>query len=175
MKLPTKLIVLTVLFIGFSSFNLLAKVKVGEPLPQFELPRVENTVRVNTKSLLGKVVYVDFWASWCKPCIESFPRLNTLYNEYNQQGFEILAVNLDQRKQLASDFLEKYPVDYINTYDENMKVGRIFNVSVMPVGYLIDRKGIVRAIHHGFKPGDEIKMAKAIKILLKDKNVNSDS
>ncbi len=168
MKLPTKLIVLTVLFIGFSSFNLLAKVKVGEPLPEFELPRVEYTVRVNTKSLLGKVVYVDFWASWCKPCIESFPRLNKLYKEYNQQGFEILAVNLDQRKQLASDFLEKYPVDYINTYDENMKVGRTFNVSVMPVGYLIDRKGIVRAIHHGFKPGDEVKMAKAIKILLKD-------
>lgn len=167
MKLPTKLIVLTALFIGFGSFNVIAKVKVGEPLPNFELKTMDGTQVVNMDSLKGKVVYVDFWASWCKPCLKSFPLLNDIYNRKKEQGFEIVAVNLDQKKRNAEDFLNKKPVDYTNLYDANGDVSNTFNVSVMPVGYLVDRKGIVRAIHHGFLPGDEKKLEKGVSILLK--------
>ena len=168
MKLPTMLTALTVLFIGFISFKSLADVSKGEVAPDFVLPSVKDDKAVKLSDFRGKVVYLDFWASWCKPCIQSFPALNKIYNKYKAEGFEILAVNLDQKKLNAASFLDEHQVDYVNVYDPKMTTGKLYNVNIMPVGYLIDRQGKVRVIHKGFIPGDELGLEKAVKFLLRE-------
>ncbi len=166
MKLPIKLVVLISLLVGFTSFSMAAKVATGEQAPLFTLPNIESDKQIALESYKGKVVYLDFWASWCKPCIQSFPELDRIYKKYNKQGFEIVAVNLDNKKSKAEAFLTKHPINYQILHDKSFKVSRLYDVSVMPTGYFIDKTGKVRAIHHGYNKGDEVNIEKAVKLLL---------
>lgn len=141
----------------------------GEPAAPFSLSSLVTEQKLNLSDYKGKVVYLDFWASWCKPCIESFPKLDELHEKYKDQGFAVIAVNLDQSKDLARAFLKTNKVGYPVVYDEGAKVAGIYGVSAMPSSYFIDKKGIVRLAHQGFSPGDEIKIEKAIQHLLAEK------
>ena len=99
----------------------------------------------------GKVVLLDFWASWCSPCLRSFPWMNELQQKHGREGLVVLAVNLDQDRKLAESFLGKIPAKFRVEYDASGDVARQFEVQAMPTSFLIDRRGNVRVRHAGFK------------------------
>lgn len=99
----------------------------------------------------GKVVLVDFWASWCEPCRRSFPWLNAMHDKYAREGLVIVGVNLDMERADAHRFLEDYPADFSIYYDENQELARQYEVVAMPSSYVIGRDGRVAARHMGFK------------------------
>ena len=99
----------------------------------------------------GKVVLLDFWASWCSPCLQSFPWMNELQQKHGGEGLVVLAVNLDQDRKLAESFLGKTPANFRVEYDASGDIARQFEVRTMPTSFLIDRRGNVRVRHAGFK------------------------
>lgn len=99
----------------------------------------------------GKVVVLDFWASWCVPCRRSFPWLNTMQEKYAAEGLAIVGVNLDMERADAERFLEEYPARFTILYDENQELARRYEVVAMPSSYVIGRDGKVVARHMGFK------------------------
>ncbi len=136
------------------------------PAPEFNLPTLTDKSMVSLSSLRDKVVYVDFWASWCGPCRKSFPELNKLYSKLKDDGFEIAAINVDSKEKDAKKFLSKYPVDYLTLYDAEQKTPELYAVQGMPSGYLIDKSGNVRYLHKGFKKKDIPKIEAEIRKLL---------
>ena len=99
----------------------------------------------------GKVVVLDFWASWCVPCRRSFPWLNAMHGKYAEQGLVIVGVNLDMERGDAARFLADYPAAFTIVYDENKELARQFDVVAMPSSYVIGRDGQIAARHMGFK------------------------
>ncbi len=102
----------------------------------------------------GQVVYVDFWASWCGPCRQSFPFMNHLHSELGAQGLAVVALNLDEEPSDAAGFLAKHAASFKIANGANQACAQAFQVEAMPSSYLIDRAGKVRYIHHGFRAGD---------------------
>lgn len=100
--------------------------------------------------LHGKVVLVDFWASWCKPCRHSFPWMNAMQEKYGKDGLQIIAVNLDSEKQLAHDFLAQVPASMPIVFDPLGEIASQYQLLGMPNSYLIDQKGNIRFVHKGF-------------------------
>lgn len=103
---------------------------------------------------LGQVVYVDFWASWCGPCRQSFPFMNQLQAAFANQKLVVLAVNLDEEAADGQTFLAAHPANFKVASGANQECAASFHVEAMPSSYLIDRAGKVRYIHHGFRAGD---------------------
>jgi thiol-disulfide isomerase/thioredoxin len=99
----------------------------------------------------GKVVVLDFWASWCEPCRRSFPWLNAMHDKYGPDGLVIVGVNLDMERADAQRFLAEYPADFAIVYDENQALARAYEVVAMPSSYVIGRDGQLAARHMGFK------------------------
>ena len=106
------------------------------------------------QELKGKVVYMDFWASWCPPCVQSFPFLNELDHDLKDKGLHVIGINLDEKIADAQDFLAKNPVDFSIVADPSKQCAKGLEVMAMPTSYLIDRKGNIRHIHQGFRPGE---------------------
>lgn len=115
----------------------------------------------------GKVVYVDFWASWCVPCKQSFPWMNTMHRQYGNDGLVIIAVNMDQVRADADEFLAKYPAEFAVRYDPEGRLAPRFKVRGMPTSALLGRDGKVLLIHEGFKSKDVAKLEQAIREALK--------
>lgn len=99
----------------------------------------------------GKVVVLDFWASWCGPCRRSFPWLNDMHEKYEQDGLLIIGVNLDANIDDAEDFLDEIPADFRIYFDTDAKLATEYGVEAMPSSFVIDRDGEIRASHRGFK------------------------
>jgi thiol-disulfide isomerase/thioredoxin len=124
----------------------------GAQAPELKLPGLKEAV--DLANLKGKVVYVDFWASWCGPCKQSFPFMNDLQAKYRAQGFEILAVNLDAKRDDADKFLAEVPAQFTLAFDAKGDSAKRFEIKGMPSSYLIGRDGKVVAAHKGFKEQD---------------------
>lgn len=103
--------------------------------------------------LQGKVVMVDFWASWCGPCRESFPWLNTMQEKYAEQGLVVVGVNLDKQPKQALDFLKQVPANFTLLLDNKAILPEAYGLIGMPSSYLLDRQGRLRATHTGFNVG----------------------
>jgi len=144
-------------------------VSPGDIAPNFKLKNLATGKADTLKSYRGKVVYLDFWASWCGPCRQSLPLLNGLRKELKNKGFEVIAVNLDENLSDATDFLKQFPVTYPVLLDPNGKVPSHYNLPGMPTSYLIDRKGRIQKIHVGFKEKDIEDIRKSAISLLKSK------
>ena len=110
--------------------------------------------KVALKDLRGKTVVLNFWASWCGPCKQSFPFMNDLQAKYRAQGFEILAVNLDAKRDDADKFLAEVPAQFTLAFDAKGDSAKRFEIKGMPSSYLIGRDGKVVAAHKGFKEQD---------------------
>lgn len=121
---------------------------------------------VSIASLKGKVVLVDFWASWCAPCREELPVLEALYKKYRGRGFEIVGVNLDQSPDKVQRFLSGTPLSFRVVHDRGRAVAERYAPSKMPSSFLIDRKGIVRHVHAGFRAADRSALDSQISALL---------
>lgn len=130
------------------------------------LTALDGTPVHNLQELKGKVVYVDFWASWCPPCVRSFPFLNQLENDLKDQGLQVIGINLDEKIADAETFLGKYPVDFEIALDPDKQCAKDFGVIAMPSSYLIDRKGVVRHVHQGFRAEEAEDLRLAIEYLL---------
>jgi thiol-disulfide isomerase/thioredoxin len=99
----------------------------------------------------GKVVVLDFWASWCTPCRQSFPWWNSMHAKYADEGLVIIGVNLDKKRQSAVAFLDEYPADFEIHYDPDKELAKEYGVQAMPSSYIIGRDGLIHAKHFGFK------------------------
>jgi cytochrome c biogenesis protein CcmG, thiol:disulfide interchange protein DsbE len=139
----------------------------GELALDFTLPDIQpDRPPISLQDHRGKIVYVDFWASWCAPCLRSLPQINELYNRYRDQGFEVLAVNVDNPIEDGLDFLLDVDLDYLIPADTDNKVMEMYKVVGMPTSYLIDREGYIRKVHTGFREGDIEILEKALLELL---------
>ncbi|MBL4942508.1 MAG: TlpA family protein disulfide reductase [Colwellia sp.] len=98
----------------------------------------------------GKVVYLDFWASWCGPCRKSFPWMNKIQAEYKSQGFSVISINLDANRALAEKFLVETPAVFPVIYDPKGKLAKHFKIKGMPSSMLIGRDGEIKFRHAGF-------------------------
>ncbi|MHB8679900.1 MAG: TlpA family protein disulfide reductase, partial [Rudaea sp.] len=129
-------------------------VEPGATAPGFALMPFAGTHSVHLSDYRGKVVLVDFWASWCSPCRQSLPLYNGLQTDFPVSEFAILAVGLDENIDDARTFLREHPVKYTALQDPRGDVAQAFGLKGMPSSYLIDRAGIVRFRHIGFEPKD---------------------
>jgi thiol-disulfide isomerase/thioredoxin len=118
--------------------------------------------------LSGKVVLVDFWASWCGPCLRSFPWMNELQHRHAGEGLVIVAVNVDQDRALADAFIKKLPPKFRVEFDPAGQIATRFGVEAMPTSFLIDRRGQVRARHAGFRDALRTEREQQIQQLLKE-------
>lgn len=114
----------------------------------------------------GKVVYVDFWASWCGPCRESFPWMNKMMNQYRKEGLVIVAVNLDKDKADAQNFLKKIPANFSILYNPTASLADKYHVMGMPTALVFDRSGRLIHQHIGFNPQRTASYEQAIQAAL---------
>ena len=117
----------------------------------------------------GKVVYLDFWASWCTPCHLSFPWMNDVQATYGAEGLVILAVNLDRDRAKADDFLATDRGQLNILYDPKGDIAKQFNVKDMPTAVLIGRDGKAHAVHSGFETSKENAYLADVVLLLHQK------
>jgi thiol-disulfide isomerase/thioredoxin len=144
-------------------------VEVGASLPECALEVMDSKQNLSLSQYKGKVLYVDFWASWCGPCAKSFPFLNELHQQLKDQGLQIVGVNLDENVDDAKAFLAKYPASFSVMADTGKQCAKDFDVKAMPSSYIIDRKGIVHHIHLGFRPGEAKELRDLVEKLLNGK------
>jgi len=119
----------------------------------------------------GKVVLVDFWASWCAPCKASFPALARLHTEYGARGFVVVAVGVDEKESAYAAFLKKQNPPFAAPHDAAQKLVATVRVPAMPTSYLLDRAGKVRFLHRGFHGKEtEQEMRRQVEALLAGKD-----
>lgn len=126
----------------------------GEKAPSCPLPAFHGAETLDPAAHLGQVVYLDFWASWCRPCAKSFPFLNQLHQDLQARGLKVIAVNLDETRADAEAFLRRYPAGFAVAADPEALCPPRYQVRGMPTSYLIDRRGRIREVHTGFKASD---------------------
>lgn len=116
----------------------------------------------------GKVVLVDFWASWCGPCLRSFPWLNRMQAKYADRGLVVLGVNLDKNRADADRFIQKLQPKFEILYDESATLAHQFDVQTMPSSFVLDSSGEVVMKHWGFTTKEADKFEKKLMIILED-------
>lgn len=138
----------------------------GDRAPAFTLTDMRSGREVSLDEFQGQVVYLDFWASWCGPCRRSFPFMNGLLEAYGDQGLTVLAVNLDQQRSDAQEFLSENAASFIVVENQAGDVAESYGVIAMPSTYIIDRDGRIAEVHHGFKSEHEADLRSSIVGLL---------
>ena len=121
----------------------------GQPAPALQVPGT--TAAIDLAAFKGKVVYVDFWASWCAPCKQSFPWMNEMQAKYGARGLQIVAVNVDQRREDADKFLAEVPANFLVGFDAKGDSPRRFEIKGMPSSVLVGPDGKVVKVHAGFR------------------------
>ncbi len=140
------------------------------PVGSLTLPGRTAGSPVSLDKLRGQVVMLNFWASWCGPCREEFPLLDQMYKRYRAAGVTIVGVNVEPDSSDAEGFLAKTPVSFPIAFDRDSVASRMFKVEAMPSTVLIDRTGVVRWTHKGYKPGDESEYLDQIRALVREKS-----
>ena len=126
----------------------------GEPAPACSARALTDGTPLDPTSFRGQVLYLDFWASWCGPCRESFPFMNALDKEFRDKGLRIVAISVDKTAEEARRFLERYPARFELGLDVAAACPATYQLPGMPTSFLIDRAGVIRAVHAGFRAGD---------------------
>jgi len=155
-------LVAAALFLGAPAWA----IESGAPLPALVVTALSDPGRQVALATKGDVVYVDFWASWCAPCGQSMPLLDSLQKRYGTRGFRVVGVNKDVSVADAQRFLRNTPVGFTLVQDSGDRVARAFDVKAMPSGYLADRHGVVRFVHRGFTADSEAALEREIGTLL---------
>ena len=137
----------------------------GAPAPALALPTATGET-VALDQLKGKVVYVDFWASWCGPCRKSFPWMAEMQKKYGPSGFTVVAVNVDKKRPDAERFLQATPAQFTVVYDPAGTTPSAWNVKAMPTSFVVDAKGNVAVIESGFRDENVAELEGRIKTLV---------
>jgi len=141
-------------------------IEPGAKAPAFSAPAIDGGADIELASYRGKVVYLDFWASWCAPCLTSLPQLDELQRELGPDGFQVVAINVDTDPDKARRFLAKFGVAYPSASDPKGSVPAAYQISTMPTSFLIDGNGVVRYVHEGFRQGDVDELRGRIRSLM---------
>ena len=139
---------------------------IGSPGPAFLLDSSNGKGKVALAPLKGKVVVIDFWATWCGPCKESFPKLQELYTKYQSSGVEVLGISEDDENTGIAEFGTAHSAKFPLAWDKDKSIAGQWNPKTMPTTFIVDRNGIVRFAHVGYHPKEELEMEKEIKTLL---------
>jgi thiol-disulfide isomerase/thioredoxin len=129
---------------------------LGQPAPDVDLPG--SAVAQKLSDLKGKVVYVDFWASWCGPCKQSFPWMNDMQRKYGARGLQVVAINLDAKRGDADQFLAQNPATVALAFDSKGESARRMGVKGMPTSLLVGADGKVLLVHQGFRNEDRTEL-----------------
>ncbi len=151
----------------FTVSTLAASSLEGQVAPDFVL-RSATGENLRLSEYRGDVVLINFWATWCGPCRQEMPLLDDLYGRYQRVGFNLLGVNIDEDSRRAMQMVQELGVNFPVLFDEHKEVSKLYEVEAMPVTILVDREGIVRHVHHGYKPGYEEKYLTEIRSLLRE-------
>lgn len=164
MKQPQLALWVLIALLGFASVGL--ALEAGQAAPAIQLKDLSGKP-VSLASFKGKVVIIDFWASWCGPCRQSMPVLERLSKTYKDKGLVVLGVNIDNDAKTAAKFLSEVPVSFVVVNDASKSVAKAYAPPTMPSSYLVDREGRVRHVHAGFKSGDAKELEAEVQQLLK--------
>jgi len=138
-----------IILVLLSSAPVNAQLKMGESVPEIELQSKADTI-IKLSSLNGKVVLIDFWASWCGPCREGNPYIQKLYKKYKANGFEVFAVSLDVNKALWLKAIRQDRLTYTQVIDPTgwlSKIAEKYFVDALPTNFLLDKSGKIVAIN----------------------------
>jgi len=160
-----------VLTVGYAgSVALIAQrgvVKPGEPAPNFQL-RDMNGRNVSLSDLRGKVVLLNFWATWCGPCRVEMPAMERLYRAYDRKDFEILAVSTDaQGTAVTRPFQQENKLTFPILHDSDFRVGLSYGARTLPMTFMVDRQGIVRQHIFGARDWEALEAHQLIEMLMK--------
>ena len=139
----------------------------AQPAPDFTLPSAAGP-NLRLQEQRGRVVMLNFWATWCGPCKREMPQLNRLYTKYRASGFVLMGVNVDEDPQNALGVSSKLGLQFPVVFDSAKRVSRLYDLSTMPSTVLIDRDGLMRYIHRGYKDGVEDTYDQQIAELLRE-------
>jgi len=156
-------IIITITCLSFSSTA--SAIKVKQTAPDFTLASNKGK-NIRLKDLRGKVIMINFWATWCAPCRKELPLLNNLYNKYKNKGFVLLGVNIDEKSTLANKMIKELKINFPVLFDKTQTTSEAYDLKAMPSTFIIDKNGIVRFAHYGYKSGYEKKYEKDVKSLL---------
>ena len=145
-----------------------AAATASEPAPDFTLETLDGA-QLSLASLRGKPVLVDFWASWCAPCRQELPFLERLHHQYAAQGLAIVGVSVDNEVANVRSFLRRTPLTFLVAHDPRKVAAARYGGTAMPSSYLIDRAGVVRHYHAGFRAGDAARIEHEVQALLRQR------
>lgn len=161
----TKMLLVSLILAVISQIAFAAN--VGDSAPSFRARTLDGSQTISNEDLKGKVIFVDFWASWCPPCLKSLPDFEQLQTSFSgRNDVVVLAINLDENPQDANKFLSTLDVTYKILADSEGKIPESFGVSTMPSSFIIDKEGVIRYVHKGYKSGDVSKIKSEIEQLL---------
>ncbi len=140
----------------------------GQLAPDFDLPGRVGNIKLN--DFKGKTVYLDFWASWCGPCKQSFPWMNDMQSKYGAKGLRVVSINVDQKTEDAKSFLNDNPARFDVAFDPSGKMPRTYAIKGMPTSVLIGPDGKVLMMHNGFKDEHREELERNIKQALNAKD-----
>jgi len=128
--------------------ELVSSPRVGFLAPDFSLERLDGGDLITLSDLRGKVILVNIWASWCPPCREEMPAINRVYQEYESQGFEVLAVNTtyQDNEEDAAAFAQNLGLTFPILLDRTGEIRQLYLLRGLPSSYFIDREGIIRSV-----------------------------
>jgi cytochrome c biogenesis protein CcmG, thiol:disulfide interchange protein DsbE len=136
----------------------------GDQAAAFSVDQLNGNGKVALQS--GKVMVIDFWATWCEPCKKSFPKLQELYLKYKASGLEIAALSEDDDKSGIAEFAKTYGAKFPVGWDGDKGIAKKYQPKAMPSTFIVDRKGIIRFVHSGYHDGEEVEIEKEIKSLM---------
>lgn len=163
-----RFILLLALLVSTANFANAFTPSSADEAPDFPMTNIKIDHKdINALSdLRGKVVYLDFWASWCVPCRRSFPWMNAMHSKYKKQDLVIIAINLDQEPELAKQFLAELPAAFHIEYNPSGSIAEKYQLLGMPSSYLIDKNGVIRVAHAGFFQAKQARYEAQISALL---------
>ena len=163
MKYMTRLMFILLLSI---TINAQAGVIVGSKVPGFTLQSADGG-NVKLSEFRGKVVLINYWATWCGPCRQELPELDKIHKQFSAKGFTMLGINIDNKPKNAIKMLKRLKIKFPVVFDPKKKVSEQMNVDAMPFTILVDQSGVARYVHRGYVSGDENKYRSEIKKVLK--------
>ena len=137
----------------------------NEKAPDFTL-KTSSGKNLRLNDFRGKVVMINFWATWCAPCRKELPYLDALYKKYKKKGFVLLGVNVDSDRAVAKKMAKEFKVSFPVLFDNAQKVSKSYKLKAMPSTFIIGKDGKIKHVHLGYKTGYEKKYEKNIKKLL---------